>query len=211
MSCCCWCSSCCLEFHRRGAPAHPPATGQQSGPERAAADALVVSVSATVPTSSMAASSSIPVPTRCAPHPQEQRGCGAHRAGHDPCRWTREHQSVVTAMDVLGHLGFTQITLPLSPETQAVRLEFDPRRAVLPAPPISSRRAAYTPAAALCASLCGHYLLGVLGMLLYCGTDLLTIIFTKSYLTSALALEQAPPGLVVPSCSPTFGCSPAAA
>ena len=36
----------------------------------------------------------------------------------------------------------------------------------------------------------GIYLLGVLGMLLYAGTDLLTIIFTKSYLTSALALEQ---------------------
>ena len=36
----------------------------------------------------------------------------------------------------------------------------------------------------------GMYLLGVLGMLLYAGTDLLTIIFTKSYLTSALALEQ---------------------
>jgi len=36
----------------------------------------------------------------------------------------------------------------------------------------------------------GMYLLGVLGMLLYAGTDLLTITFTKSYLTSALALEQ---------------------
>jgi subfamily B ATP-binding cassette protein MsbA len=36
----------------------------------------------------------------------------------------------------------------------------------------------------------GIYLLGVLGMLLYAGTDLLTIAFTKSYLTSALALEQ---------------------
>jgi subfamily B ATP-binding cassette protein MsbA len=34
------------------------------------------------------------------------------------------------------------------------------------------------------------YLLGVVGMLLYAGTDLLTIAFTKSYLTSALALEQ---------------------
>jgi len=36
----------------------------------------------------------------------------------------------------------------------------------------------------------GMYLLGVLGMMLYAGTDLLTINFTKNYLQNSLALEH---------------------
>jgi ATP-binding cassette, subfamily B, bacterial MsbA len=38
----------------------------------------------------------------------------------------------------------------------------------------------------------GMYLLGVLGMIMYAGTDLLTISFTKTYLQNSLALERNP-------------------
>ncbi|HEV7986802.1 MAG TPA: lipid A export permease/ATP-binding protein MsbA [Steroidobacteraceae bacterium] len=38
----------------------------------------------------------------------------------------------------------------------------------------------------------GMYLLGVLGMMMYAGTDLLTITFTKTYLQNSLALERNP-------------------
>lgn len=42
----------------------------------------------------------------------------------------------------------------------------------------------------------GMYLLGVLGMMMYAGTDLLTINFTKNYLQNSLALEHNRPLLV---------------
>ncbi|MGA8707568.1 MAG: lipid A export permease/ATP-binding protein MsbA [Steroidobacteraceae bacterium] len=51
-------------------------------------------------------------------------------------------------------------------------------------------RAVYTRLLRYARPYIGMYLLGVLGMMMYAGTDLLTINFTKTYLQNSLALER---------------------
>ncbi len=51
-------------------------------------------------------------------------------------------------------------------------------------------RAVYTRLLRYARPYIGMYLLGVLGMMMYAGTDLLTISFTKTYLQNSLALER---------------------
>ena len=125
-------------------------------------------------------------------HPQERRGCHAHRAGHDPCRWARQPS-------IRGH-GHGRARSSGIHADERCHSHRDPKRDRLEATRagqslparsnIEQARGVYRRLLRYARPYTGIYLLGVLGMVLYAGTDLLTITFTKSYLTSALALEQ---------------------
>jgi ATP-binding cassette, subfamily B, bacterial MsbA len=60
------------------------------------------------------------------------------------------------------------------------------------APNVDQARGVYRRLLRYARPFTGMYLLGVLGMVMYAGTDLLTINFTKNYLQNSLALEQNP-------------------
>jgi biopolymer transport protein ExbD len=96
----------------------PPANDQAS--ERAAADALTVSVSATGAylVNGRELVNSSPDTLRAAILKTAQAGS---RAAPVTIRadGRASHQSVVTAMDVLGHLGFTQMNVATLSEAQA--------------------------------------------------------------------------------------------
>jgi biopolymer transport protein ExbD len=97
----------------------PQANNQ--APERATADALVISVSATGAylVNGRELVNSSPDTLRAA---ILKSGAAAVRTAPVTIRadGRASHQSVVTAMDVLGHLGFTQMNVATLTETQAV-------------------------------------------------------------------------------------------
>jgi biopolymer transport protein ExbD len=96
----------------------PQANNQ--APERAAADALVISVSSTGAylVNGRELVNSSPDTLRAA---ILKSGAAAVRTAPVTIRadGRASHQSVVTAMDVLGHLGFTQMNVATLTETQA--------------------------------------------------------------------------------------------
>jgi biopolymer transport protein ExbD len=96
----------------------PQANNQ--APERAAADALVISVSATGAylVNGRELVNSSPDTLRAA---ILKSGAAGTRTAPVTIRadGRASHQSVVTAMDVLGHLGFTQMNVATLTETQA--------------------------------------------------------------------------------------------
>jgi biopolymer transport protein ExbD len=96
----------------------PQANNQ--APERAAADALVISVSSTGAylVNGRELVNSSPDTLRAA---ILKSGAAAVRTAPVTIRadGRASHQSVVTAMDVLGHLGFTQMSMATLTETQA--------------------------------------------------------------------------------------------
>jgi biopolymer transport protein ExbD len=97
----------------------PQANNQ--APERATADALVISVSSTGAylVNGRELVNSSPDTLRAA---ILKSGAAAVRTAPVTIRadGRASHQSVVTAMDVLGHLGFTQMNVATLTETQAV-------------------------------------------------------------------------------------------
>ena len=68
---------------------------------------------------SMSASSSTPAPTRCAPPSSKLPGADRNKPVTVRADARATHQSVVTAMDVLGKLGFVRINIATVEDSQA--------------------------------------------------------------------------------------------
>ena len=189
-----------VELRRRGAAAHPSAAGEL-GADRAAQRRAAGGHGQRrpVPIWSMVASSSIRAPIRCAP-PSSRAPAPAARSAPVTIRadGRATHQAVVTAMDVLARLGFTQMNLatvkrstaeperPLSERAVSTATRERPARRARSAPRL--RAAAALRAAPTGGSTCS----ACSAPAMFAAADLLTVWFVKTFLQDALALEQHP-------------------
>ena len=96
-------------------------------------------------------------------------------------------------MDVLARLGFTQMNVAtLNRDGSGYPLNDAAPGTAASASILYQSRDVYRRLLRYAKPYTGMYLLGVLGMILYAGTDLITVKFVRTYLQDTMALQRNP-------------------